>query len=67
MVIEDQYEILLKREEGDTTNFVGIKGEISGQNLLQMFVDEFFIYYAIKHLFIVKPSCENYDADESQR
>jgi len=58
----------LKREARDKTNFVGIKGKISGQNLLQMLVDDLFIYYEIKLLFIVKPSYEKYtDADESYR
>ena len=68
MVIEDQYERLLKRKARERKKFVGIKGEISNQNPLQMSFDDLFICYKIKHLFIVKPSFEkNIDADESYR
>ena len=68
MVTKDQNEILLKREAGDKTKFVGIEGEISSHNLLQILDDDLFICYKIKHLFVVKHSCEKYtDEDESYR
>ena len=48
MVIEDQYERLLNREARDRTNFVGIKGDISGQRIFQMLAYDIFICYEIK-------------------
>ena len=44
----------------DKSKFVWIKVELSGQNLLQILVDDIFICYVIKYLFIYKPSFERY-------
>lgn len=59
MVTEEEYQRLLNMDAMDKSKFAGVKGALTGQNILEKLADGLFICYEIRYLFTVKPAFQN--------
>jgi len=60
MVTKEDYQRSLNKVSMNKSKFVQVRGDLSGHSLLEKLFDDLFIYYEVKHLFIVKPTFEKY-------